>query len=70
MNAQVIVLNGGSSSGKSSIARSLQELLPDAWLSLSVVAEEREVDTTHAGPLDCARTIAAHLRSSLGDRPA
>ncbi|MFI0721572.1 chloramphenicol phosphotransferase CPT [Streptomyces sp. NPDC021224] len=33
---QVIVLNGGSSSGKSSIARCLQEILPEAWLSVSV----------------------------------
>jgi chloramphenicol 3-O phosphotransferase len=183
MNTQVIVLNGGSSSGKSGIARSLQAVLPDAWLSLSIdtlvdamparlttggdgigfaddggvdvgqefmalqdawiaglvamaragahlvvddvflggaasqrrwldalgdvptlwvgvrcdaaVAEEREaargdrvagmaakqadvvhegvaydlqVDTTHTGSMDCARTIAAHLRSSLGER--
>ncbi|MFE4516044.1 chloramphenicol phosphotransferase CPT [Kitasatospora sp. NPDC056783] len=30
----VIVLNGGSSSGKSSIARHLQELLPQPWLHL------------------------------------
>ncbi|MFI6157774.1 chloramphenicol phosphotransferase CPT [Kitasatospora sp. NPDC051170] len=30
----VIILNGGSSSGKSSIARCLQELLPDPWLHL------------------------------------
>ncbi|SOB81506.1 chloramphenicol phosphotransferase CPT [Streptomyces sp. 1331.2] len=30
----VIVLNGGSSSGKSSIARCLQELLPEPWLHL------------------------------------
>lgn len=30
----VIVLNGGSSSGKSSIARHLQELLPEPWLHL------------------------------------
>ncbi|MFC8800851.1 chloramphenicol phosphotransferase CPT [Promicromonospora sp. NPDC057138] len=36
MHTQVIVLNGGSSSGKSRIARSLQAVLPDAWLSLSV----------------------------------
>jgi chloramphenicol 3-O phosphotransferase len=28
---QVIVLNGGSSSGKTAIARRLQELLPDPW---------------------------------------
>lgn len=33
---QVIVLNGGSSSGKSGIARCLQAILPDPWLSLSV----------------------------------
>lgn len=36
MNTQVVVLNGGSSSGKSAIARSLQDELPEAWLSLSV----------------------------------
>ncbi|HEY9408039.1 MAG TPA: chloramphenicol phosphotransferase CPT [Jiangellaceae bacterium] len=30
---QVIVLNGGSSSGKSGIARCLQEVLPDPWLA-------------------------------------
>jgi chloramphenicol 3-O phosphotransferase len=31
---QVIVLNGGSSSGKSGIARCLQEVLPEPWLAL------------------------------------
>lgn len=36
MSIQVIVLNGGSSSGKSQIARGLQDALPDAWLSLSI----------------------------------
>ncbi|NUS09926.1 MAG: chloramphenicol phosphotransferase CPT [Streptomyces sp.] len=30
------MLNGGSSSGKSAIARRLQDVLPEAWLSLSV----------------------------------
>ncbi|MFI0241963.1 chloramphenicol phosphotransferase CPT [Streptomyces sp. NPDC016845] len=30
----MIVLNGGSSSGKSGIARCLQSVLPDAWLTL------------------------------------
>lgn len=30
---QVIVLNGGSSSGKSTLARSLQAVLPDPWLA-------------------------------------
>ena len=32
----MIVLNGGSSSGKSRLARELQKVLPGAWLSLSV----------------------------------
>lgn len=36
MPAQVIVLNGGSSSGKSEIARCLQEVLPEPWLALGV----------------------------------
>jgi chloramphenicol 3-O phosphotransferase len=33
---QIIVLNGGSSSGKSTLARELQELLPDLWLTFGV----------------------------------
>ena len=33
---QVVVLNGGSSSGKTTIARRLEELLPDDWLRLSI----------------------------------
>lgn len=33
---QVLVLNGGSSSGKSSIARALQEILPSTWLTFGV----------------------------------
>ena len=33
---RVIVLNGGSSSGKSGIARCLQAVLPDPWLVLGV----------------------------------
>ncbi|MFD0342619.1 chloramphenicol phosphotransferase CPT [Streptomyces sp. NPDC127117] len=32
----MIVLNGGSSSGKSGIARCLQAVLPDPWLTLGV----------------------------------
>jgi chloramphenicol 3-O phosphotransferase len=33
---QIIVLNGGSSSGKTGIARCLQAVLPQPWLRLSV----------------------------------
>lgn len=36
MATQVIVLNGGSSSGKSGIVRCLQEVLPDPWLTFGV----------------------------------
>ncbi len=36
MTTQVIVLNGGSSSGKTGIARCLQAILPLPWISLSV----------------------------------
>lgn len=36
MTTQLIVLNGGSSSGKSGIARCLQAVLPDPWLVLGV----------------------------------
>lgn len=34
VKTQVIVLNGGSSSGKSGIVRCLQAVLPDPWLAL------------------------------------
>lgn len=36
MTTQVIVLNGGSSSGKTDIARCLQAILPRPWISISV----------------------------------
>ncbi|WP_410660706.1 chloramphenicol phosphotransferase CPT [Amycolatopsis sp. lyj-112] len=36
MTTRVIVLNGGSSSGKSGIARCLQAVLPEPWLTLGV----------------------------------
>lgn len=34
VTTQVIILNGGSSSGKSGIARCLQAVLPDPWLAI------------------------------------
>ncbi len=36
MTIRIILLNGGSSAGKSTLARRLQELLPEPWLSLGV----------------------------------
>lgn len=36
MNERIIVLNGASSSGKSSIARALQNQFADAWLTMKI----------------------------------
>lgn len=36
VTTQVIVLNGGSSSGKSTIARCLQAVLPEPWLTFGI----------------------------------
>ncbi|GAA2840610.1 hypothetical protein GCM10010505_74400 [Kitasatospora aburaviensis] len=36
VTTQVIVLNGGSSSGKSGIVRCLQAVLPDPWLAAAI----------------------------------
>ena len=48
----MIVLNGGSSSGKSGIARCLQAVLPDPWLAFGV-------DTLiHAMPVSRRRSVA------------
>jgi chloramphenicol 3-O phosphotransferase len=47
---QVIVLNGGSSSGKSGIARCLQAVLPDPWLTLGVDTLIRAMPVSSGGP--------------------
>jgi chloramphenicol 3-O phosphotransferase len=52
----VIVLNGGSSSGKSRMAASQAELVHQG------VRCDLQVDTTHTEALDCARAIAARVR--------
>ena len=53
MTAQVIVLNGGSSSGKSGIARCLQAVLPDPWLAVGddmlIQAMPASMQTSDAG---------------------
>ena len=36
LSPRIVVLNGGSSSGKSSITRALQEMLPGIWLTFGV----------------------------------
>lgn len=53
MTAQVIVLNGGSSSGKSGIARCLQAVLSDPWLAVGddmlIQAMPASMQTSDAG---------------------
>lgn len=53
MTTQVIVLNGGSSSGKSGILRCLQAVLPNPWLAAAidslVEAMPASLRTTEAG---------------------
>lgn len=45
----VIVLNGGSSSGKSGIARCLQAVLPEPWLTLGVDTLIQAMPPTNSG---------------------
>jgi chloramphenicol 3-O phosphotransferase len=53
VTTQIIFLNGGSSSGKSGIARCLQSVLPDPWLAFGVdaliEAMPASIQTTAAG---------------------
>src|SRR5215472_16545426 len=53
VTTQVIVLNGGSSSGKSGIARCLQAVLPDPWLAFGtdtlIQAMPMSLQTSAAG---------------------
>ncbi|MEV6416945.1 chloramphenicol phosphotransferase CPT [Kribbella sp. NPDC051718] len=55
MSTQVIVLNGGSSSGKTGIARCLKAVLPRPWISLGV---DDLVDALPPGLLDSGSGIA------------
>jgi chloramphenicol 3-O phosphotransferase len=52
MSVQIIVLNGGSSSGKTGIARCLQAILPQPWISISVddLVDALPPSLTDSGP--------------------
>ncbi|MGA8113338.1 MAG: chloramphenicol phosphotransferase CPT [Actinocatenispora sp.] len=70
MTTQVIVLNGGSSSGKSGIARCLQAVLPDPWLALGtdtlVEAMPLSMQTSETGiefAADGAVSVGAEFRT-------
>ncbi|MEV1020487.1 chloramphenicol phosphotransferase CPT [Streptomyces sp. NPDC050264] len=63
----VIVLNGGSSSGKSGIARCLQSLLPGTWLALgtdTLVEALPKSDEVIAFGADGSVTVGAAFRAA------
>ena len=58
------MLNGGSSSGKSGIARCLQAILPDPWLAFGTDNLIQAMPaSTHTEALECAQAIAAYTQS-------
>ena len=59
---QVIVLNGGSSSGKTTIAARLQELLPDDWQRLGID------DLADALPADAGIAFGEHGEVEIDER--
>jgi chloramphenicol 3-O phosphotransferase len=73
VNVEVIVLNGGSSAGKSSLAVSLQQRLDGSWLTLGVddlirALSHGPTDTTAGGSLglgsDGSITVGALFRQA------
>jgi chloramphenicol 3-O phosphotransferase len=67
VNVEVIVLNGGSSSGKSSIATCLQHQLEETWLTLGV---DDLIRALSHGPTDTTAGGSIHFASdgSIGVR--
>jgi len=68
--AQLIILNGGSSSGKSGLARCLQAVLPDPWLVLgtdtmveAMPAAMRDSETAIAFAADGGVTVGPEFRT-------
>ena len=70
MTTQVIILNGGSSSGKSEIVRCLQAVLPDPWLAFgcdsfveALPARMRESDGGIAFAADGGVSVGSDFRA-------
>ena len=58
---RVIVLNGGSSSGKSGIARCLQAVLPEPWLAFSVDTFVDALPAAMNGGIDIGADGSVHV---------
>jgi chloramphenicol 3-O phosphotransferase len=54
VSTQVIVVNGGSSSGKSGIVRCLQAVLPEPWLAFGVDSLIEAMPVSMAGGIEIA----------------
>ncbi|MEP9384611.1 chloramphenicol phosphotransferase CPT family protein [Nocardioides cheoyonin] len=63
---RVILLNGASSSGKGSIGRALQRVLPDPWFHFPVDALGAMRSTEHSRVLDEAEVRAMLRRTRMG----
>jgi chloramphenicol 3-O phosphotransferase len=63
---RIILLNGASSSGKSSIGRALQALLPDPWFFVSADDVNAMRSTVHTRVLDDAEIAEMLTRTRLG----
>jgi chloramphenicol 3-O phosphotransferase len=63
---RILLLNGASSSGKSSIGRALLPLLPDPWFLVPVDAIGAMRSTVHTRALDDAEITAMLRRTRLG----
>lgn len=63
LRPQVIVFNGGSSSGKSSVTRALQAVLPGVWLRFSVdtLIDACPPTLLSSGGLDLAEDGSVHV---------
>jgi chloramphenicol 3-O-phosphotransferase len=70
VTARVIVLNGGSSSGKSGIARCLQAILPDPWLAFGTdTLVEAMPASMRSGVPAAVEKRAWHAAGAVGRRP-
>jgi len=63
---RILLLNGASSSGKTSIGRALLPLLPDPWFLVPVDEIGAMRSTVHTRVLDDAEIIAMLRRTRLG----
>jgi chloramphenicol 3-O-phosphotransferase len=63
----IILLNGASSSGKTSILKDLQDILEEPYVDAGLDKFLIEMDTSINNPEECARQVIARIRS--GDPP-